>query len=110
VAKLELDSMSKPIVGKDAKALATEIRADEHERRVLDSGEADAATYQERIAEGAKMPVTEYQVEFANMMRDIADPPRFEEPASDHGFDRQLQEAAERNKTRTNDKDRGIDR
>lgn len=33
--------------------LAAEIRADEHAARVRDYGEADAATYEQRVAEGA---------------------------------------------------------
>ena len=37
----------------EAKSLATEIRADEHAARVRDYGEADAANYGQRVAEGA---------------------------------------------------------
>lgn len=35
------------------RTLAAEIRADEHAARVRDYGEPDAATYQQRVAEGA---------------------------------------------------------
>lgn len=37
----------------EQKALAAEIRADEHAARVRNYGEADAATYEQRVAEGA---------------------------------------------------------
>lgn len=39
----------------EAKALAAEIRADEQAARVRDYGEADAATYEQRVADGAEV-------------------------------------------------------
>jgi hypothetical protein len=39
----------------EMKAISAEIRADEQAARVRDYGEADAATYDQRVEEGAKM-------------------------------------------------------
>lgn len=46
----------KPVRGDGFKKLAEEIRQDEHAARVRDYGEADAATYEQRVREGARMP------------------------------------------------------
>jgi hypothetical protein len=46
----ELEEYPSP---EEAKALAAEIRADEHAARVRDYGDADAASYGQRVAEGA---------------------------------------------------------
>jgi hypothetical protein len=50
--KMFLESPEEP-GGQDNKALFAEIRADEHAARVRDYGEADAATYDQRVRDGA---------------------------------------------------------
>lgn len=91
-----------------AKALAEETHQDEHAARVRDYGEADAASYEQRVREGvAAIPEPKAAPEgmtteeldryferfgpetakannaiFADMMRDVSNPPRFEQGSS----------------------------
>jgi hypothetical protein len=55
-------------------ALNAELQADADAARVRDYGSEDAATYEQRVKEGEKMPVTEHQAEFAKWIGDTADP------------------------------------
>jgi hypothetical protein len=47
--------LERPIVGKEFRDLAAEIKADEQAARIRDYGEADAATYEQRVSQKADM-------------------------------------------------------
>ncbi len=97
-------------VAVNAKALAAEIRADEQAARTRDYGEADAATYPERVAEGSRMPVTDYWPEFERLMHDIAVPRRFEDQGSQQTpkseYERMLEESARQGSYRNTNKEK----
>jgi hypothetical protein len=57
--RLKLNPLDKPILGKDARDLVAEMRADEHAARVRDYGPEDAATHEQQVKDGAETPVTE---------------------------------------------------
>jgi hypothetical protein len=69
--------VDKPITGKDARDLSAEIEADTHAARVRDYGAEDAATYAQRVREGADMPLTDFP--------DAANPPYRERKPPNHG-------------------------
>jgi hypothetical protein len=52
--KLKLNPLNRPVVGKEAREVAAEIRADEQAARVRDYGPEDAATYDQRVRDGAE--------------------------------------------------------
>jgi hypothetical protein len=95
--KLKLDPLNRPIVGKEARDLAVEMKADEQAARVRDYGVEDAATYEQRVKVGAGTPAAAWRPEFERMMEVIAN------PSSE--FRKRLENAADRGSNRAEGKD-----
>ena len=83
----------KPLSATEVKALHAEIRADEHAARARDFGQADAATYEGRMAE-------------ANRLRAEAGPV----PPERLSYDQRLNDAAARMPSKSKDRERGHSR
>ena len=84
----------KPLSASEVKALHAEIRADEHAARVRDFGQADAATYEGRMAE-------------ANLLRAQEPGPALTDRLS---YDQRLNDAAARMPSKPKDRERGHSR
>ncbi len=102
----------KPLSPATQKAVFAEIRADEHAARVRDFGEADAATYDARMAEAYRFraealgpePPNPPPVTPAELERAVAEIERqWQQPSS---YDQRLAEAAARMPNKPKDIDR----
>ena len=69
LAGLELDDDEREIDGPTFQELAAEIQADTQAARIRDYGEADAATYEQRVSQGAAM---EQPPDYQTMLDDDA--------------------------------------
>jgi hypothetical protein len=66
------DDFTHPKPRAELKSLAEEIRLDSHAARIRDYGAEDAATYDQRVQEGARMPITDWPAEFGRMRGESA--------------------------------------
>ena len=89
-----VDGFDKPPSPSEMKALAAEIRAAEHAARVRDFGEADAATYDTRMAEAYRL-----------RSQDLG-----QVPPEQSSYDQRLIQAAARVAGKAKDKERGHSR
>jgi hypothetical protein len=68
------EDLANPRTPDDLKLLGDELRSDAQAVRTRDYGPEDAATYDQRVREGAQMPVTDWQAEFGRMRGEMAMP------------------------------------